>query len=287
MIFVQILQKPEIRHLIFSTVMAGSLLIAGCEKPDSISIAGSTTVLPVVSKAAEMIMTLQDTPIIVNTGGSGVGINQLGSGKIAIGMISRELTAAEISQYPGVHFVTHKIGKDAVVPVVSSEIYAAGVRALSIQQIGKIYRGEIDNWQQVGGPDLEILVVDKEKSRGTRHVFMEVVLGDKHADAAGADLVLGDNNEEQTAIAQSDAAIGMLSHAWINADVKGLSLVLPDQTIIEPSLENIANGKFPITRNLLLLTNGEAQGNIKTFIDFLLSDQGQQIVRDTGYVSIF
>ena len=197
MIFVQILQKPAIRRLIFSTVIACCLLIAACEKPDSISISGSTTVLPVVSMAAESFTSLQEIPIIVNAGGSGVGINQLGSGKIAIGMISRELTAAEISQYPGVHFVTHKIGRDAVVPVVSSEIYAAGVRALSIQQIGKIYRGEIDNWQQVGGPDLEILVVDKEKSRGTRHVFMEVVLGDKHADAAGADLVLGDNKENR------------------------------------------------------------------------------------------
>jgi phosphate transport system substrate-binding protein len=224
--------------------------------------------------------------VIVNAGGSGVGINQLGEGKIGIGMISRDISEAEIKQFPNVNFVIHSIGKDAVVPVVSAEIYDAGIKALSLQQIGKIYLGEIKNWKQLGGPDRDILVVDKEKSRGTRHIFMEIVLGDKEADAPGADLVLGDNNEEQTAIMQSDSAIGMLSHAWLNNDVKGLSIILQDGSTVEPKLENIINGTFPITRNLLLVTHGEPAGITKTFIDFILGTEGQKIVRNSGYVSL-
>jgi len=129
-------------------------------------------------------------------------------------------------------------------------------------------------------------VVDKESSRGTRHVFMEIVLGDKEAKAPGADLVLGSNNEEQTAIAQSDGAVGMLSNAWLNEDVKGLSIIMPDGSKIEPTLSNIINGKFPITRELLLITNGEPEGNVKTFIDFIRSREGQKIVEEVGYVSI-
>ncbi|MGZ8184950.1 MAG: phosphate ABC transporter substrate-binding protein [Methylobacter sp.] len=261
-------------------------IIAGCTKNESLNAAGSTTVLPVVAIAAERFKALYGVNVIVNAGGSGVGINQLGEGKIAIGMISRDISEAEIKQFPNVNFVIHSIGRDAVVPVVSSEIYDAGVKSLSLQQIGKIYLGEIKNWKQIGGPDKNILVVDKEKSRGTRHIFMEIVLGDKEADAPGADLVLGDNNEEQTAIMQSDSAIGMLSHAWLNNDVKGLSIILQDGSTVEPKLENIISGKFPITRNLLLVTHGEPAGNTKSFIDFISGDEGQKIVRDSGYVSL-
>ena len=228
----------------------------------------------------------RDVNIIVNAGGSGVGINQLGEGKIEIGMASRDLTKSEISKFPNVRFVVHVIGKDAVVPVISSEIFDSGVQALTLAQIAGIYKGEINNWKEVGGPDREILAVDKEKSRGTRHVFMAAIMGDKEADAPGADLVLGSKNEEQTAITQSNAAMGMLSHAWLNDDVKGLSIIMPDGTVVSPTLENIVNGKYPIARELHLLTNGMPQGNTQKFIAYILSEAGQKIVEASGYVRI-
>ena len=273
-----------------AAIMLGMLLtilIFGCSKTASIQVAGSTTVLPIVSKAAEQFMIKHpDLNIIVNAGGSGVGINQLGEGKIDVGMASRDITEAEVNKYAGVSFVAHIIGRDAVVPVVSSEVVDAGVQALTLEQIAKIYKGEMGNWKEVDGPDKDILVVDKEQSRGTRHVFMEVVLGDEQAEAPGADLVLGSNNEEQTAIAQSDAAIGMLSHAWMNENVKGLSIIMPDNSVVQPVLENFVNGSFPITRTLLLITNGQPRGTAKTFIDFVLSEEGQKIVEEAGYVRI-
>ncbi len=272
---------------LFGIVLTLTGLLLGCSRHEAIQVAGSTTVLPVVSKAAERFGTLHpEVQVFVNAGGSGVGINQLGEGKIDIGMASREITQAEYAKYPKVHFVTHAIGRDAVVPVVSSEIFDAGVHVLSLEQIARIYKGEIRNWKEVGGPDREILAVDKERSRGTRHVFMQAVMGDEEADAPGADLVLGSNNEEQTAIAQSDAAIGMLSHAWLNDDVKGLSIRMPDGTVVPPTLENLANGTFPITRDLLLITDGEPRGNVKAFIEFILSPEGQRIVEESGYVRI-
>ncbi len=263
------------------------ILVFSCSRTASVQVAGSTTVLPVVSKAAEQFRVKHaDVNIIVNAGGSGVGINQLAERKIDLGMASRDITQIELTNYPEVDFVTHTIGRDAVVPVVSSEVFDSGVQALTLAQIGKIYLGEIRNWQEAGGPEREILVVDKEQSRGTRHVFMQVVLGDKVAAAPGADLVLGSNNEEQTAIAQSDAAIGMLSNAWINKDVRGLSIIMPDGSLVQPELANIANGSFPITRALLLISNGPPRGDVRTFIDFVLSEEGQTIVEEAGYVRL-
>ena len=263
------------------------ILLNSCDQKQSINIAGSTTVLPIISIAAEEFR--KNNPeinIIVNEGGSGVGVNQLGEGKINIGMVSRDITQEEISAYPNVIFRPISIGIDAVVPVVSSEIYNAGITSLTLEEIAKIYRGEIRNWKELGGPDKEILVIDKEVSRGTRHVFMEIILGNKEAIAEGADLVLGSNNEEQTALVQSDAAIGMLSNAWLNEDVKGLNIKMLDGTLIEPSLENIINNKFPITRDLLIVTNGKPAGAIEDFIEYLLSSEGQKIVEEAGYVRI-
>lgn len=263
------------------------ILLVSCDKKQAINISGSTTVLPIISIAAEEFKKLHpDINIIVNEGGSGVGINQLGEGKVDLGMVSRDITPEEIKTFPKVHFNSISIGKDAVVPVISSEIYAFGITTLSLQEIAKIYRGEIRNWKELGGPDKDILVIDKEASRGTRHVFMEIVLGDKEAVALGADLVLGSNNEEQTAISQSDAAIGMLSNAWLNTEVKGLKIQMADGSVVEPSLKNIINNKYPINRDLLLVSNGQPSGTLKDFISYLLSEKGQKIVENAGYVGI-
>lgn len=275
----------KIKCVLIVLVFGG--LFTSCTKKEAIKISGSTTVLPVVSNVAEEFkQRVPETTIIVNAGGSGVGINQLGEGEVEIGMASREITKEEIEKYKGIQLNPISIGKDAVVPAVSSEIYDAGIKALTIEQLGLIYKGKITNWKQVGGPDKEILCVDKEKSRGTRHVFMKVVLGDKEAETPGADLVLGSNNEEQTALVQSDSAIGMLSNAWLNNDVKGLSIVMPNGNVIEPTLENIVNGSFPITRDLFIITKGQPKGTIKEFVDFILGPEGQKKVEEAGYVRV-
>lgn len=261
--------------------------LLNCTQRETIYVGGSTTVLPVISNAAESYKeTNPNIRIIVNAGGSGVGINQVGEKKLDIGMISRGITEQEKAKYPAINFNPISIGKDAVVPVVSSEIYDAGITTLSLEQIGKIYSGEIRNWETLGGPDREILCVDKEASRGTRHVFMAAVFGDKEAPAPGADLVLGSNNEEQTALVQSNSAIGMLSNAWLNDDVKGLTIQMPNGDTIEPTLANIINGTFPITRDLVIVTNGAPSGKVQTFVDYVLGEEGQKIVENAGYVRV-
>lgn len=271
---------------ITSLLLALATLVSCGTKTESIKISGSTTVLPAVSVASEIYRAKNpDISIIVNAGGSGVGINQLGEGKIDLGMASRDISQSEKDQFPNAMFKEISIGKDAVVPVISSEIFEAGITALRLSDIGAIYTGAIQNWKELGGPDKEILVIDKEASRGTRHVFMKNVLGDKKAKAPGADLILGSNNEEQTALSQSDAAIGMLSHAWLNEEVKGLHIIIENDTIA-PTLDNIRNGSFPITRDLNIITSGEPSKAVNQFVAFLLSPEGQQIVEDQGYVKI-
>jgi len=133
------------------------------------------------------------------------------------------------------------------------------------------------------GGDVDIFVIDKEASSGTRQTFMEIVMGNSKAEAPAANLVIGSNNEEQTALTQSNAAIGMLSIAWLNDDVKGLSIKSP-AGLIAPTLENISNGSFPIVRDLNIIIRGDISPKAQAFVDYLLSPAGQVFVERSGYI---
>ena len=273
-------------------LLAGLLMLAGdqagalTQDRPVIRIAGSTTVLPIIARAAERYQSHHpQIKITVNAGGSGVGIHGAGTGRFDIGLASREITPKEKNRYASTHLQATVIGRDAVAPVVSSEVFHGGVQTLSKKQIGDIYLGTITNWREVGGPDRAIVVIDKERHRGTRHVFMAYLFGDPQARAPGARLVTGSNNEEQAKIAQSDSAIGMLSFAWMNDQVIGLGIREGDG-VIQPTLDNVSRGRFPITRNLNVITAGPPGGAVKQFIDTLLGPEGQKIVEASGYISI-
>lgn len=270
----------------FLTPVAVSILaLSACSKPDTVSVSGSSTVLPVVTKAADVYKAQTGRGIIVNSGGSGAGFSQLAQGLTEIGMMSRDITPSERAQYPDIQIKAIAIARDAVAPVVSSEIYDAGITVLSPSQIADIYRGRINNWAELGGPDRDILVVDKEASRGTRHIFMQAIMGEKEPEAKGADLVLGSNNEEQTALSQSDSAIGMLSIAWLNDDIKGLTLDMGD-TRIMPTLEAAKAGQWPISRNLNVIVRSDITPAGRSFVDFLLSPAGQDQAESAGYIKV-
>lgn len=257
-----------------------------------IEIVGSTTVLPIASRAAEKYEKFQSIEkfksshrlrILVNAGGSGVGIHSVARGRSDIGMVSREISPSERKRFEGSHLKVHTVGVDAVACVISSEIYDAGIRDLSRREIRDIYLGKIRNWKEVGGPDRRIVVVDKERHRGTRHVFMNFIFGNPTAKTPGTILVTGSNNEEQAKIAQSDSAIGMLSYAWINNEVKAIG-IRDKKNTVNPTRETIRKGDYPIVRNLSFITAGEPNGEIKEFLEYLKSPEGQQVVEESGYI---
>ena len=267
-----------------TALLSLALLLAACSAPEAVYVSGSSTVLPPVSKAAEQFTADTGISVIVNAGGSGGGFNQLAEGQSDIGMMSRNITSGEREAFKSLTFTEVAIGRDAVVPSISSEIYNAGVTSLTIAQIADIYRGDIQNWSELGGPDRDVFVIDKEASRGTRQVFMNVVFGDPKAQAPGTDLVTGSNNEEQTALVQSDAGIGMLSAAWLNDDVRGLAIVLENGTTVEATIENIRSGVYPFVRDLNVVNRANIKPSAQEFIAYLLGPDGQSFVEGSGYI---
>ncbi len=258
------------------------LPVAGNE---SIRIVGSSTLLPLVSEAAKLYrQSHPDLEILLSGGGSGVGIAAVLQGSADLGMTSRQPTAEEQAQLETKAKLL-PIAYDGVAVAVSEAVINHGVKALSLPQIAAIYRGQIRNWKQLGGPDARILVIDKEAGRGTRHVFANAVLGNPHARAPGAVIVTGSNNEEQAIIARSDQAIGMLSHAWLTDRVRGLA-ILVNGVAITPAAENIRNGRYPIRRKLNLIVPIDHSPAVGDFIAFLLSGPGQALVEQVGYIPI-
>ncbi len=252
---------------------------------EMIAAVGSTTVLPVVSQAAEAYHKLHpEVKITVSGGGSGVGIASIIQGTAQLGMASRETTPEEQAKLDG-KVKNIVIAADAVAVVVSKAVYESGVHQLSLDQIAAIYRGEIRSWKEVGGADAKILVIDKEASRGTRHVFAKAVLGDAHARADGASIISGSNNEEQSIVSRSDNAIGMLSNAWLNDRVRGIDVVVGGQPIA-PTIEHVRDHSYPIARGLHVLLPNDASPAARAFVDYLLSPAGQAIVTEVGYLPV-
>lgn len=268
------------------SVLIFAACMSACSAPEAVNISGSSTVLPAVSRAADLYTEQTQSVVVVNAGGSGSGFNQLAEGQTDIGMMSRDITPNEFEKFSALKFIQTPIGRDAVVPSISSEIYEAGVTALTLEQIADIYSGRVDNWSKFGGPDRPIFVIDKEASRGTRQIFMAIVLGNPKAQAAGADLVTGSNNEELTALTQSDSAIGMLSYAWLNDDVRGLSIITPKGDRIAPNLDTIRDGSFPFIRDLNVVTRSDISPAAQSFVDYLLGPQGQNAVEESGYIKV-
>ncbi len=261
---------------------AGSLHAAATTTITTIKIAGSTTVLPIIAEATKAYRILHpELTLTVSGGGSGAGVASVERGTIDIGMASRPLSHSEALRLNTTTDVI-PVARDAVAVAVSKAVYESGVQRLSLSQIAAIYRGEIRNWKVLGGLDAPILVIDKEASRGTRHVFASVVLGNPRARAAGATIITGSNNEEQAVIARSDQAIGMLSNAWLNDRVRAVAVGDGDDAIL-PTAENVASGRYVIKRDLNILVPKQRSAAVIAFVDFLRSDQGQTIVEAVGF----
>ncbi|MDD3407073.1 MAG: phosphate ABC transporter substrate-binding protein [Methanomicrobium sp.] len=241
----------------------------------TLTVTGSTTVLPVGQAAAESYMA--DNPnadIQLSGGGSSVGVQAVGEGTADIGMASRELKDSEKEKYPDL--VQHVIAKDGIAIIVHKD---NPVLEITTETARKIYKGDITNWKDAGGKDMAIVVVGRDSSSGTREFFSESVMNKE--DYVLTQLEKNSNGAVKQTVAQTPGAIGYVSMGYLDSTVKGL---LIDN--VEPTVDNVLNGRYPVARGLNMFTKGEPKGISKDYLDFLLSPKGQAIVTEEGYVNV-
>jgi len=271
----------SVRKPVSTFILIGFLLlmVAGCgsgighndETAGSIIIAGSTSVQPFSEILAEEFMAqYPQARVNVQGGGSSQGIEAVRTGVSEIGASSRELAAEE----KGFH--EYLIAKDGIVLVVHPE---NPVDDLSLSQIQDIFSSRIDNWQEVGGRDSEIVMVSREAGSGTRDGFETLAMdGEPVSDRA---LIANSTGAIRMIVAGDRNAVGYVSLAVLDSTVKPLKI-----DGVEPTAENILNGSYPISRPFIYLTREEPEGLTRTFIDFVLSDKGQSILENEGAVRV-
>jgi phosphate transport system substrate-binding protein len=255
--------------LLFSFLFG--LTFGGCGKSKtSITLAGSTAFQPFAEKLAEQYMTTnKNVNITVQGGGSAVGIQSAISGAAQIGMADLVVLPEEAKV-----LVATTVARDGIAIVVNP---ANKVRDLSTDQVRDIFNGKIKNWKDIGGINAPITVVSREAGSGTRSSFEQIL---KNINLTKDALIQDSNGTIRETVANDANAIGYLSHGLINEKIKALRI--DDQ---ECSNESIGTGKYKLVRPIYLLVKGSPQGEIKNFIDYILSAEGQRTIKAEGLMT--
>jgi phosphate transport system substrate-binding protein len=266
--------------VLIATMMSGCISDSGNEgTPRTLAVTGSTTVLPIAEQAAEAFMETDSyADIQVSGGGSSVGVQAVGEGTADIGMASRDLKDAEKEQYPDL--VRHVIARDGIALIVHKD---NPVTSLTLDQVKAIYTGEITSWSEVGGEENAIVVIGRDSASGTREFFFESVMNKE--DFVATQLEKNSNGAVKQTVAQTPGAIGYVGLGYVDDEVGGITIDV-DGTLVEPTVENVIAGSYPIARNLNMFTNGPASGLAQEYLDFITGPEGQVLVEEEGFVPL-
>ncbi len=269
------------KSLIIITIAAALFFIGNNAIAGNITITGSTTVLPVAQKVAEAYMSQNpDVKISISGGGSGEGIKALIDGTTNIADSSRFIKDSEIKQAveKGRYPVPFAVAYDCIVPVVHP---SNTVVNLTLQQLKGIYKGEIKNWKELGGPDKKIVIISRDTSSGTYEVWEEKVMNKEKVSPSA--LLQASSGAVVQAVSSNQNAIGYIGIGYVDNSVKALMV---DR--VKGSAETALNGSYPISRALYMFTNGWPKGDTLNFINFVLHpEKGQKYVEEEGFVPLY
>lgn len=260
-------------------IMACTFVMAG----KAITLKGSDTLLMLGQRWAELYMQKNPGVVIqVTGGGSGVGIAALINGSTDICQASRSMKDSEKNKLRERYFnrgTEIPVAKDGVTLYLNEN---NPVNELTLDQISDIYTGKVTNWSQVGGPDAKIIVYGRENSSGTYVFFREVAL--KNADYTSSMQSLPGTSAVVNAVAKDKFGIGYGGAAYAKG-VKEVAIKTA-QGSFKPTTETVKSGQYPLSRNLYWYVRGKPSGEIKKLVDWVLSPEGQEVVKKVGYFTV-
>lgn len=288
------------RRRLAGLLIALSLVIVSCAQSGSSQNNSQASTNYIENKGSDTIVNLAlawaekyqqehaDVRISVTGGGSGTGIAALINGTVDIANASRQIKPEETAEAKskGVDPVEFVIARDAIAVIVNPE---NPVSQLTLQQISDIYSGKIKNWSEVGGDDRPIVRLSRETNSGTHVYFLETVLrlGQKdNKTLFSMDTLLLPSSEGIVyEVRQNPNAIGYDGLGYVPKDLKMIAIAKEaGGAYVIPSAETVNSGTYPIARDLYMYTNGQPTGIVKTYLDWIVSPEAQQIVTDLGFV---
>lgn len=279
------------KSLVVGLIVAAGITMASQEahaffgrrtKSEVVQITGSDTCLNVTQHISEIYMSEHnDARIAVTGGGSGVGIAAAINGTTDIAMASRDAKSSEMESAKAAGNPLEEVvfGWDGLAVITNPN---NPVNVLSEEVIGKIFSGEITNWNEVGGEDAEIVLLSRDSSSGTHVYFKEAVVrgGEDNAkEYADHTLYLPSNSAIVQEAATNKYAIGYVGMGYLNDSVNALAV-----DGVEPTVENVASKAYPIARELFWYVPSDRSEVISNIVEFALSSKGQEVVAKEGFV---
>jgi phosphate transport system substrate-binding protein len=258
---------------------------AGVSIADNIIIKGSTTVLPIAKLTLEAYMKINpDVKIFLSDGGSSEGITALIDKSTDIAISSRAIKNEEINlaKLKGVKPVETIVAIDAIVPIVHP---GNKVRHLNVEQLSQIFQGKIKNWKDIGGDDLQIMVISRDSRSGTFEEWAEIILQDVKL-TPNAQLQISDGSVVQS-VSNNRSAIGYIGIGYLNRSLRAQSSI-KDLTVngIQASAKTALSKEYPIVRSLYMYTDVQPNAETAKYIEYVLSPAGQHLVDKAGFIPL-
>jgi len=247
---------------------------------DKVVIKGSTTVLPITMKCSEAFRKRKQVSISISGTGSGDGIKSLIEGTCDIANSSRQMKSKELASAKnnGIAVKEIAIAYDMIIPVIHPS--NRNIKNLTLEQLKGIYDGSITSWKELGGRDEKIVVISRDSSSGTYEVWHEKVM--KKTDVRPDALLQASNGAVVAVVSRNRKAIGYIGVGYLNRGLRSVTV-----NDIQPTIENGKSGKYPVARKLYVYVNeNKFSEGAKAFIDFILSREGQKLVKKAGYIPL-
>lgn len=252
---------------------------------------GSDTIVNLALAWAEAYQSVKpEVRISVTGGGSGTGLTALISGTVDIANASRKIKDEEVkaAEANGITPVEHVIARDAIAVIVNPE---NPIQELTLDQISRIYRGEVNNWSELGGENRPIVRLSRETNSGTHVYFLEQVirLGQKdNKEIFSADTLLLPSSEGIIAeVSSNPNAIGYDGLGYVTNTVKMIAVAkTADKPYVLPSVETVNNGTYPVSRDLYMYSRKDSPQTVLDYLAWILTPPAQKIVSQLGFVPI-